>query len=423
MNLAIIVAVAVGLGPSVAVEVATDDVVADAALRGWLGARLIEEGYDLAPSEASAASVVRVSTAGTGLAVVASGSGIRSYAVEAGPSAVQRLEVLHRAMQGVEATASTPARAPGPGVVVHFSGATNDELFAAVANAAAAQGTTVRAQAQPGDALLCVAVRGDLAEFALGPAQDGCAPSDFVATVSNDGQRRRTAVDVMQRLEQLTQPVASQGLVPEPSGQDPQLRRIVGDGERSAGAAAYLPPAEYGAGVSVSAPGDLPAMHGEPRAELRIAAEGGIMARGAIDAGMRARARVGRINGLGGRFEVGVVPSTGTQIRVVDTFLMVGPDWHVGIGERVHLLLSATMGADIHTFTTDVNTAADVDWALALPIGASIALRGGTRLHAMVHPGLSGVDTSHARRNLPGWERTAWRVGVSVGFSHGWRIE
>ena len=154
-----------------------------------------------------------------------------------------------------------------------------------------------------------------------------------------------------------------------------------------------------------------------------MAAEGGVVIRGAVDPAMRARLRLGQIAGLGGRFEVAVVPSRGPSVRVIDTYMLGGADWQMNVGERVRLVLAATAGADIHAFSSELSSAAEVSWALAMPVGASFVLRGGARVHAMVHPGLSGVTAQHRNRNGDSWERTPWRVGVSLGFSHGWRIE
>lgn len=121
--------------------------------------------------------------------------------------------------------------------------------------------------------------------------------------------------------------------------------------------------------------------------------------------------------------ELGVIPSYADRLQVVDTLLMVGPDWNIGIGERFQLSLGVTGGADIHLWSTDQSSSAEVSWACALPVGASMKLRGGTQLHLSVHSGLSGVGTRHERRSLEEWERTSWRVGLAFGFSYGWRIE
>ncbi|MEM6997090.1 MAG: hypothetical protein AAF721_41685 [Myxococcota bacterium] len=419
MNFVLIAALC-AFGPSVAVEVSASDGADSDALRGWLGARFLEEGYDLAPSAEQAAATIRVSEAGTGLAVDAVGDGVRSFAVEDGPSAVQRLEVLHRALQGVEAVASPAASRP-PGLVVRVSGRDHDALMTELANAARDSGVHLRTEAGEDDALLCVASRGGLAEIGLGPASSGCAPADSVAAVGSRSERERMAAEAIERA--LQSPAFATEVAPDLLGTepDPVLSRIVADGERSSGRHGYTPPPPV---VVVEDFDSAPApMHGPARAEVRLAVEGGVVVRGAPDAAMRGRVRLGRINGVGGRFELGIVPSRAPGMRVMDTFLMVGPDWQIGLGKRARLLLAASAGADIHTFTTDQESAAEVNWALALPVGASLKIRGDTRVHLMVHPGLSGVTTRHERRNVADWERAIWRVGVSLGFSHGWRIE
>ena len=408
-------------GPAVAVEVDTGDAAGDDALRGWLATRLLEEGYDLASQARDAASTVRVSTAGDGLAVDAIGNGIRSFAVEPGSPAVQRLEVLHRALQGVEATSAEPddgsliVAPPSPGIVVRFGGEPDEALLAEVANAARDAGADLHAEPQRDDTLVCIVERSGLAEIGVGPASAGCAPADTVAAVASPNERRQIANEIVARAAPLH---TETGALLE---EDPAMTQIIEDGERSAGRAAMdTPPPPT---VVVEDDGELPPMHGPPRAEVRLAAEGGVVVRGAPDAAMRGRVRAGRIEGIGARLELGVVPSYADRLQVVDTLLMVGPDWNIALGKRFQLMLAMTGGADIQLLSTDQNSSADVDWAFALPVGASMNLRGGTQVHLSVHPGLSGVGTRHERNTLEPWERTAWRVGVALGFSYGWRIE
>lgn len=416
------IAVVCLVGPSVAVEVDTGDAANDDALRGWLATRLLEEGYDLASQAWDAATTVRVSEAGGGLAVDAIGDGVRSFAVEPGSPAVQRLEVLHRALQGVEATSRQPdedaliVAPPRPGIVVRFNGELDEALLAEVANAAQAAGADLHAQAQRDDTLVCIVERGGLAEIGIGPAAAGCAPADTVAAVSTPSERREIASEIVSRAAPTTHEMAA--VVEE----DPAMAAIIADGERSAGRAAMeeIPPAPTVVAVE---DGELPPMHGSPRAEVRLAAEGGLMVRGAPDAAMRGRLRAGRIEGIGARLELGVIPSYVAGLQVADTLLLVGPDWNIGLGERFQLNLGVTGGADIHLWSRDTGNSADVGWAVGLPVGASMNLRGGTQLHLSVHSGLAGPKMQHERKNLEHWERTAWRVGLAFGFSYGWRIE
>ena len=409
-------------GPSVAVEVDTGDTVNDDALRGWLATRLLEEGYDLASQARDAATTVRVSEAGGGLAVDAIGDGVRSFAVEPGSPAVQRLEVLHRALQGVEATSGQPdedaliVAPPRPGIVVRFNGEPDEALLAEVANAAQAAGADLHATAQRDDTLVCIAERGGLAEIGIGPAAAGCAPADTVAAVSTPTERREIAGEIVTRAAPTT--YQEDGVVEE----DPAMTAIIADGERSAGRAAMeeLPPPPTVVAVE---DGELPPMHGPPRAEVRLGAEGGLMVRGAPDAAMRGRLRAGRYEGIGARLELGFIPSYADRLQVVDTLLMVGPDWNVALGERFLLTLAMTVGADIRLESTDQRNSADVDWAVGLPVGAAMKLRGGTQVHLSIDAGMAQMGTLIERNTLEPWERTRWRVGVALGFSYGWRIE
>ena len=409
----------------VSVESSPDATQAD-ALRGWLATRLLEEGYDVAPSHDVADARVSVLARPGGVSVDAWGDGQRSYAVEDGPEAVQRLEILHRALQGVEAVLPAPDHdaARPPGLAIVFEGARDEALVAEVVNAARSEGLVVRAVAEDADALVCVTRRGELAEVGVGPAQDGCAPADTVVTTSDDVGRRDAAETIIAR-------VATDfggGLVPDVAIIDPEtmvgdadLAAIVDDGEASAGVYA-LTPAGTDVGLATSA-----ALEGtvQPaKAEVRFGADVGFVNRESFDPAVRGRLRVGRIDGMAARVDVGVLPSSSSEhIQVVDTLLLAGADYQLGRNDRVRGSLGVLLGADIHTFRTDLNNGADVNFTAEVPLALSIGLRGGARIDAIAHGGYSNMRFHHESMHLGTWDRSAWRVGLTVGLSHGWRIQ
>ena len=155
-----------------------------------------------------------------------------------------------------------------------------------------------------------------------------------------------------------------------------------------------------------------------------LAAEGGLVVRGAPDAAMRGRLRAGRIEGIGARMELGVIPSYGDRLQVVG---------HVahgrsGLEHRTRRALSALArchGRGGHS-----------------PVVDGSELVGGGELGVCA----AGRSVDEApRRNAatpvrctlvcPAWELgtsvARWRIGngragalgLAFGFSYGWRIE
>ena len=396
------------LGPTVSVDAEPADAARD-ELRRFVALRVLQEGYDVtADRERADARVhVRVREEGTEVSVQGA-TATRSFAVEPGPAALQRLEVLHRTLIGIEAVAQPdPEAIREPGLSLSLSEPSDqaEPLMAAMVAAALADGRRVTTDAHPDDTLVCITPRGELAEIAIGPAVDGCAPATAVVSLTDDVDA--SARDVVQQSQ------APALVLPEPSPPpaEPRADPIVED--------ASVPPPDVGLRRDDEVP-----LQGPPRAGLRLGMEGGIVARApTVDATVRTRVRAGAYDGVGGRLELAVIPSSNANIRVVDTILAVGPDWQHRLGKRGGVHLAATVGADIHTYAIDSWSAADVSWVCGLPLSASVALRGDTRMHLSVLPEVTGVATTHDVNGDEIWRRSAWRIGAAVGFSYGWRIE
>lgn len=383
------------------------------AMRGWLVRRLLEEGYDVAAEPSGAHGVVRVRAVADGLVVVAQGRERRSFAVERGPDAVQRLEVLHRAIEGVEQTCSARdviAR-PEPSVTLRFVDAPPDDgLLEAVAEVGHREGFTLSNHPSPVDALVCIERRGALAQVGLGLAADECGPPTLVVELGDGSEaaNRRAAqqlVDAMRSVPEEQPPLDVEALG-GPSGRTlldaPAVRTERDDA--------------------------LPPMHGPPRAEARLGMSAGVVSRGRwVDPMFSAGWRMGQIEGVGGRISASVIPSTGASILVVDTRLAIGPDWVLRAGKRGHVDIAALVGTDLHTFGTGDRTAGDVAFGAGLPVTYAVTLRGRTRLQLVLDPGVSSNPWEHAagllREGEVLWSRPAWRVGLSVGITYGWRIE
>lgn len=406
--------------PTVAVEIHPDPFVEAhaharmTALRGWLVRRLLEEGYDVASEPAAAHGVVRVRAAGEGLVVEAQGHASRSYAIEPGPEAVLRLEVLHHALLGVEQTcdAHEAIAAPQPGLALRLGeGHRDDALLEAVAVVAQTAGVTLAARPSPGDTLACVDRRGDLAEVSLGPAEADCGPPVMVLELGDGSpddlrQAARALLDAVRVPAEAEAPLDVHSLGGPPPGNPTPA-----------------PPPEPDDDDDDPVP-----MHGPPRAQARLMASGGVVARGAfVDPLISAGWRMGKIGGLGGRLSASLVPSSGENIRVVDARLVIGPDWEVLVGRRGSFDVALLVGTDLHTYETDTRASGDVALAAELPLSVAWSVRGQLRLHVGVVPGVTARAWEHRegllRTSGVVWHRPLWRMGVTVGISHGWRIE
>ncbi|MCA9707915.1 MAG: hypothetical protein KDK70_18835 [Myxococcales bacterium] len=408
--------------PTVAVEIHPPDPTEPPSasmitLRGWLVRRLLEEGHAVAADPAGAHCVVRLRPASDGLVVEAQGREQRSFAVEDGPDAVLRLEVLHRALLGVEQTcdASQAIAALEPGLALRFVGSAEHALLEAVAVVADDAGVTLTAWPRPTDTVACVERRGRLAEVALGPADAECGLPLLVLDLG-DG----SAAAQRQAASELVGAVRSASVASEASAEDAGLDTRTLGGPPAGDPMPALPPLAEDEG--------LVPMQGPPRAEMRLGISAGVAARGrAIDPLLQAGWRMGKIRGIGGRISLSVVPSRGGNIRVTDSRLVVGPDWELRAGRRGHVDLALLVGTDLHSFTTRERTAGDVALAAELPISYGVTLNRQTRLHVVLNPGMSTGRWEHhsglLREAEVLWSRPWWRVGVGVGITHGWRIE
>lgn len=407
--------------PTVAVEVHLEPTVDAAeqaqltALRGWLVRRLLEEGYDVAANERGAHGVVHVRRAEGGLVVDAVGRGQRSFVVEEGPEAVLRLELLHRALMGVEQTCdpSEPVASPEPGLALRFvEGSRHDDFLEAMAVVTLHSGVTLTRDPAPSDTLACITQVGSLAEVGLGLASEDCAPASFVLDLGDGSPEvirgaARSVVDAMRAPDQEPDRLDLDTVGGPPAADlaaPPPLRPVVEDDL------------------------ELAPMQGPPRAEMRLISRAGVALRGAqVDPLFQAGWRMGKIHGAGARLSVSMTPSGASAYTVLDTRLAVGPDWEFQAGERGHIDVAALIGTDLHAFNSGDRTGSDMAFAAELPVTYAFTVRKRTRLLVTIDPGVASTAWDHRvgafEDSRVVWSRPAWRVGFMFGISHGWRIE
>lgn len=404
------------LGLTVAVELEVDDETIDAeALRGWLVRRLLEEGYAVASTRSGAHGVVRVRSMGDGLVVEVEGDGRRSHAIEDGPAGVVRLEVLHRAVQGVEQVChgERPIAAPEAALALRILGdVPDDPLLEALAAVIDKAGMTLRAAPLPEDTLVCLERRGSLLEVGIGPGADDCRAPWLVLDLGDGSPAalRHAGLALVEALH---------------TGREQETSLDLD-------ALTVTPPRAAPAVVEPEASDDdeLAPMEGPPRSEMRLGLGAGIAVRGsAVDPLIRAGWRMGRLQGFGGRLFLSVIPSSGLGINVADVRLAVGPDWSLSSGGVAHLDIGLLLGTDLHTFGagSDERTAGDLALGAGLPITFGITLRRQTRIDLCLDPGITARTWEHrvglARDGAVTWARPAWRVGLTLGITYGWRIE
>lgn len=379
------------------------------ALRGWLVQRLLGEGYAVAGSTGGAHGEVIVYPWDDGLVVEvadATGERRRQFEIEDGPAALIRAEVLHRALSGVEQVCDVtqPLSAPGPGVAMRWLGTTADaELHSALTQALATAGMTLHAQPLPADTLLCIEPQGSRAEVGIGPGATACAEPWLVLDLADRSSQslQRAGDSLVTALARGREPATALDLsaVPDLAPPRPAERRE-------------------------------PVEPPPPQAELRMRGEGGVAIRGRrVDPLVAAGWRLGRTLGAGGRLSVSLIPSSGRGMGVLDMRLVVGPEWSLSSGGRVHGHVGLLVGTDMHMFAVGSGDRRPGDVALAAELPASIGftLVRQARLELGLNPGITTKTWRHyaglRREGQVIWERPAWRIGITVGLSHGWRIQ
>jgi hypothetical protein len=396
------------MGPSVAVEVTPpqDGTSGDAmeSLRSWLVQRLIEEGVTIAPSPERADRVVRLHDTDDAVIVETEKE---EHRIEHGPAAVMRLEVLHRArlvIEGPDDDGTT--RAPAGSVIgmrsegeapIGFEGALESQLLSA--------GYVLTPDPREGDPVLCV--QHDKVAVSVSLTKVGAVCGDPTIRLTYTQIQSPGGVDpIVEAVRGRKVPVAP---VPQqsPTADDIPVR------------AQQTPPPPT--------PEDTRRRKRVPwsqdNAEVRIGAEGGIAARGAIDGSVRAFIRMGIAPGPGALLHVGVVPSgAGRSLRTVDTVLAAGPDVHLR-RKRFGFDAGLVAGANIHAYQVDRDKGGRVTWYVGLPLNISFGRQFGPRVHFFTEAAMAGIrPVEHVIDSAVRWRRTAWLVRAGLGVSFGWRI-
>ncbi len=374
------------------------------SLHDQLMLRLLEEGYPLAPSAEHATRTLRVEPTGDGIRVEAHGLDIESFSVATGP--VLPLEAVHRAMEALDEV--TPRAEPTvpqpPRVAVHVddspTGRSREDVRRLlVQRLLARQGTVtvVPLDAAP-DTVLCA--QGQGGELALSSGSDvgdcGQASAPQLVTMHDDPA------------DSLGLDRSIDSLVGEP--------RVTDQPPRETTTTSRTTPA---AGVTTDRDPPAPTEGTAVRIEARTGIYGRITS---ADAAVGTTLRVGREPGPAGLFDVLMVPSSAPNISVFETSISAGFGWMWALTSTVALTLRGLGGVQIHRFRQRGATAGHrADWTAEIPVGTSLRLARGLRLDLALRGGVAGRAREHRVDDEIVWERSAWRVGGSVGLSYGWR--
>lgn len=388
---AAVLATAFTLGPSVSVEVVADGPHAEeaSALRGWLVQRLIEEGYTIAPADQAD----RVLMLEADEDAVSVGSGSEAFEIDVGPAAVMRLEALHRARLLLEHV--EPTHAPASEVLGFRSSTEAPEGAAGDLESALLQaGYVLTPRPRPDDTVLCV-THADTRIGASVTTGDDVCPDPLVFVSYAQLRQPNGAASIVELIEGL--PVAADDtLSPSPAQAEPSVP--VED-----------EPAEKEGFLS-------------RESEFRLGVDAGVVSRGSLDGYARAHMRVGRFQGPGGQFHLGLIPSRSGSVRALDTTLAVGPDFRFG-RRRFGAEVGLVVGALVHAYADESVRGGSANWYVGLPAGVSFGrARDRLRAHLFTEAFLTGGRLEHIRDNAPSWARSSWGIRVGLGLTWGWNI-
>lgn len=414
-------ALALVLAPApVYVETAPEPDAETRSLHDQLMLRLLEEGYPLAPSAEHATRTLRVEPSPDGIRVQARGLDTRTFEVATGP--VLPLEAVHRAMEALDEVTprAEPTGAEPPRVAVVLGAARADGVEpealrrTLVQRLLSRQHTVVPADAGP-DAVLCVQAQGDALALSRAADSSGC----------NDAPRQGPAIgpSPLPTKPSATQIVALAGSEPDPAELDASLDSLLEDRPEASRQLPIAPIEPAGPSPTVGlAARRTPADPGRGLA-VRLGARTGIYGRlSAADAAVGTSLRVGGEPGLGGIFDVLLVPTSAPDISIFETSVSGGLGYAVALSPSVALQLQGLGGVQVHRFRQrGAEPGHRVDWTAELPVGVSLRVARGLQIDLMVRAGRSGRAREHRVDDVVVWSRSAWRIGGSVGLSYGWR--
>ncbi|MEM6291801.1 MAG: hypothetical protein AAGA54_11065 [Myxococcota bacterium] len=395
-----IASLALALGPSVAVDVSTDEAATASgqatarALRGWLVQRLIEEGFTIAPPD-QADRVVTLEVDGDAIAVHSQRD---HFVIDSGPPAVMRLEVLHRTRMVLDHAEVEPlAEPPGRRAVLGFRSTTEAPEGAAgeLESALLVEGYVLTPRPRPGDPVLCVVHAPQTLAVSV-TRGDATCPDPQLAVSYDELRGPEGASDIVRLIESGTAPSRTSSAPVEAEVVSPTVAE----------------PAE---------PAPKRRRWPSEDAEVRTGLDAGLVARGDVDGYVRSQTRIGRRIGPGAALHLSIIPSRDDGVRAVDTILAGGPDVRFG-KKRFGVEFGLLVGTLMHAFQHSDARGGSAAWYVGIPASVSFGKPQGPRAHLFTEGFVTGGRLRHVRENAPAWARSAWGIRVGLGFTWGWKI-
>lgn len=124
--------------------------------------------------------------------------------------------------------------------------------------------------------------------------------------------------------------------------------------------------------------------------------------------------------GAGVLARVALVPSRGADVRVLDTFVAVGPTFRSRVRGRISFGIAVAAGLHVHRFRFGAELGRSVDANIEVPLGLGVQLVGGLDLTVDALAGFVTTPIEHTTRGHPVWSRDRFRFGGAVGLRYTW---
>ncbi|MEM6992901.1 MAG: hypothetical protein AAF721_20465 [Myxococcota bacterium] len=390
-----------------------DDASGDPEVTGWLLVRLLVEGYPVARTEAQANVTLRIDapTEDNGWRVAADGDSTEQFQVVAeGDPAIARLELLQRAVDAVEAVQPrATAESPSPRFALELAPELPLELRAEterqLADAVLRQGGGLAPTRQGADFVLCGAAGRPTPQLSVVAPEEPCADATLrpPPLVSTSLHARRLVTEALETTTVADpfvtepEPPLVEGLAeprPEPEPDEDEARRWP-----------------------------------DSRLMIRGGVSGGVMARFFFaDAVVAMSGFIGREPGVAGWLDLQIVPSARVPgLRIVDVFPQAGVRLRPLRRHRFALEVGALAGMQLHVFQfsgrvgeqTFSGQGVNFDATGELAVGVSVGLWRDHELSLLARAGRSSRFRAHTLAGASLWERSAWRVGGTLGVTFG----
>ena len=379
-------------------------------LRGTLVARLVEEGYVIAPLPADAHIRMTVRPSENGWVVETAGEEKRAYRIDPGPLPVVALEILHRAVIAIETSRVSQPHPPstqGRAVALAITADENDALSHRVQEEVALQlsdaGMFLVPLSRPHDRIVCVSIQPTIVTLASGQAADQCSVP--AVEISRDDQSNDAVVGRVGRNAAKLVHAADSGLTDSGEGPAAPGVALIDDPKRSPPSASRTPD---------TSPGAKP----ERPLTLRFGANGGALFRaGGTDPLLSIKTEAFAHSRFGARLQGAFAWSNGTPpLSIAEWQVQIGPAFTAPIGRSASFVVGLLGGIRVHRYHFDAtDNASRVDWNFSLPLELSYRLGALPRLALTIMPGVAGPPRDHEIDGNPAWQRGIYYLAVMAG--------